>query len=175
MIILKGPNLEGKKHQRNHQGNPYLVSLSVPFHSIFIGVGTVVEAIIRVREVGRVFQGQCAGLACFQILGELDSYLFSGFVLQDFNFTGLFLPQLKKNEININKIINVNNLDTRSQFSLKPHLEGSFGNVEFKTMQDDDFGFVKHQHGYGSVTSKGHSDKIRVQGQVISKRLDATR
>lgn len=42
-------------------------------------------------------------------------------------------------------------------------------------MQDDDFGIMKHKHAYGGLTSEGHSDKIRVQGQIITERLYAMR
>lgn len=72
------------------------VSSFVPFDSIFIGVWTVVEAIIVVWEAGRVFQDQVAFLACFQVLWELNSYLISGFVFQDSHIADIFLTQLQK-------------------------------------------------------------------------------
>lgn len=72
------------------------VSLRVPFDSIFIGVWTVVEAIIVVWEAGRVFQDQVAFLACFQVLRELNSYLIPGFIFQDSHIADIFFTQLQK-------------------------------------------------------------------------------
>lgn len=86
------------------------------------------------------------------------------------HFNSLSVQELKKRILWKDK-----NLDSQCMFSLKSHLEGSFGNVEVGTMQDNDFGFMKHEHVYGSVTSEGHIVKIRVQSQVITQRLYAAR
>lgn len=55
------------------------------------------------------------------------------------------------------------------------HLEGSFGNVEISTVQDNALGVVKHKHVDNSAAGEDHIVQVRVQGEVIAERTYAMR
>ena len=55
------------------------------------------------------------------------------------------------------------------------HLEGSFGEVQIITVQDDALGVVQHIHVDDSAPSEGHIVEVRAKGEVIAERTNAMR
>lgn len=65
----------------------------------------------------------------------------------------------------------LNSVITHYHLHPKPfqsHLEGSFGNAEISTVQDNALGVVKHRHVDNSAASEGHVVEVRVQGEAIA-------
>lgn len=58
---------------------------------------------------------------------------------------------------------------------ISTNLKCSFGDVEVRTVQDDDFGVVKHCHVDNRDASEVQTVQVGVQGEIVAQRMNAAR